>query len=86
MAFFSMMSGDDSEIPDEEGGARMQEMFGPTAVDNLIRQAISMCWMCLPTEKRSIEEVERQLRRLLDRALQNAKDDGTEFGISESSN
>jgi hypothetical protein len=70
-------------MPDDEGMSRMRAMFGPNAVDGAIRQAIQMCWMCLPKENRNIEEVERQLRRILDRAIANAKDDRAAFGNSE---
>ena len=62
----------------------MADIFGPTAVDGVIRQAISICWMSLPDDKRNLQEVDRQLRRILDRALENAKEDGAAFGISES--
>jgi len=72
----------DQDLPDEEGMSRMREMFGPHAVDYALRQAISMCWMTLPSGKRNIDELERQIRRLVDRALQNARDDGAQFGMT----
>jgi hypothetical protein len=63
--------------------SRMREAFGPTAVDNAIRQAVSLCWMFLPEDKRNMEEVEQQLRRLLDRAIENAKEDVAAFGLPD---
>ena len=65
---------------DEEGAAdRMAELFGPGQVDQGIRQAIQMCWMALPKERRTAEEVEKQIRRLVDRALQNLREDTAAF-------
>ena len=34
-----------------------------------IRQAIQQCWMLLAKEKRTPEELESQIRRIVDRAL-----------------
>ena len=51
----------------------------PAHVDESIRQAVQMCWMVLPPEKRTVEEVERQMRRLMDRALQNFREDQQTF-------
>ena len=46
-------------MPTEEqkfgGGAeKWGAFFGPTAIDNMLREAIKMCWMALPQEKRSV--------------------------------
>ena len=35
----------------------MRSMFGPQGVDQQIRQAISMCWMMLPDDKKNVETV-----------------------------
>ena len=46
-----------------EGGdaaERMAAMFGPAQIDQQIRQAVQFCWMGLPQERRSVEEVERR--------------------------
>ena len=48
--------GDEGDGP--AGRNQMREMLGPHHVDHLIRQAISMCWMVLPTEKRNAETVD----------------------------
>jgi hypothetical protein len=66
----------------EQARTMMREMMGPQAVDRLIRQAISTCWMMLPAGKKSVESVEREIRRLLDRALDNLKEDTAAFGIA----
>ena len=62
------MSGDD-----------YREFFNPSQVDTLIRQAIQFCWTALPKEKRNLEEVERQIRRMVDRALRDWREDEQQF-------
>ena len=69
---------------DDTGGtdpmAHMKDVLGPTHVDQFIRQAISTCWMALPKERRNVDEVERQVRRLVERALANLREDDAAFG------
>ena len=62
---------------DDEG---MSDFFGPGQVDQLIRQALQCCWMALPKEKRNIDEVERQMKRLVDRAVRDLREDREAFG------
>ncbi len=69
-------SGDDAESHE-----KMRKMFGPQAVDQQIRQAISTCWMILPDERKNVAEVETEIRRLVDRALDNLRQDAKAFGI-----
>ena len=54
MAFFS------SNDPDAAN--RMRGMFGPQQVDQEIRQAISMCWMMMPDDKKNPEAVAAEIR------------------------
>ncbi len=66
--------------PDDENAAeKMQQFFGPTQIDHLIRQAIQSCWLGLPKEKKNVDEVERQIRRLVDRAIRDMREDFDEF-------
>ncbi len=65
----------------DAGDADQQRMWMAPHVDQSLRQAVQFCWMALPKEKRNLEEVERQLRRLLDRALRDLREDAAEFGI-----
>jgi hypothetical protein len=60
----------------------MREMFGPGHVDQAVRQAIQACWMALPKDRRTVEEVEKQIRRLVDRALTNLREDTNAFAGS----
>lgn len=75
---FHECSGDNDP---EQAKKAMRDMFGPQAVDQAIRQAISTCWMMLPDEKKSVSTVEAEIRRIVDRALANLKEDATAFGI-----
>ena len=70
--FFSAGEGD-------EGAEKMREFFSPTQIDHQIRQAIQFCWIALPKDKRNVDELERQIRRLVDRALRDLREDFDEF-------
>ena len=61
----------------------MREMFGPGGVDQLIRQAVSTCWMMLPEEKKNPEAVATEIRRIVERALTNLNEDATAFGFTK---
>jgi Asp-tRNA(Asn)/Glu-tRNA(Gln) amidotransferase A subunit family amidase len=67
---------DDGENPME----KMSEMFGPGHVDQTVRSAIQACWMALPKERRNVEEVEKEVRRIMERALANFREDAASFG------
>jgi len=67
--------------PGEE--PNMSEFFGPMQVDHMIRQAIQFCWMGLPTESKTPEHVAEEIRRILERALKDLKEDARSFGIGE---
>jgi len=72
----SVGSGEGAEDPYE----KMADIFGPGQVDQTIRQGIHFCWMALPKDRRNLEELERQVRRIVDRALRDFREDGVEFG------
>lgn len=67
------------DASDEGSVDKMRDMFGPAQIDQQIRQAIHFCWMGLPKEKRNVDELERQIRRLVDRALRDVREDFDEF-------
>jgi len=56
------------------------DCFGPAQVDQFVRQAIQMCWMSLPKERRSLKDLEKHFRRLVERALRDFKADNKAFG------
>ena len=66
--------------PEDEGALdKMREMFGPGQIDHFVRQAIQFCWMGLPKERRNVDELERQIRRIVDRALRDVREDFDQF-------
>jgi hypothetical protein len=73
MAFFS---NDDPEAAD-----KMRDLFGPGHVDRSVRQAIQMCWMMLPKDSKTIDELEKQFRRIVERAIKDLRDDADAFGL-----
>ena len=64
---------------DDDAMDKMRDMFGPAQIDQQVRQAIHFCWMSLPKDKRNVDELERQIRRLVDRALKDVREDFDEF-------
>lgn len=69
----------DCDANGEESLDQMHDMFGPSQVDLQIRQAIQCCWIGLAKDKRNVDELERQIRRLVDRALRDVHEDFDEF-------
>ena len=51
-----------------DAAERMSEVFGPAQIDHTIRQAVQFCWMSLPKDRRTVENLEQQVRRIMDRA------------------
>jgi hypothetical protein len=72
MAFFSK---DDPASRDP-----LRALMGPGQVDQQIRQAIQFAWMMLPDERRTVTELERVLRQIVDRALKDFREDAQAFG------
>ena len=64
---------------DEESFDKLKEFFNPSQVDHSVRQALQMCWMMLPNDRRNVDELEKQFRRIVDRALRDLREDGKAF-------
>lgn len=75
------MAMEEFDPKDPEVMKRMRALFSPQQVDHQIRQAIQFCWMALPPEQQSVEEVEKQIRRIVDRALRDLREDADSFGL-----
>lgn len=69
------------DAKDPEAMNRMQALFGPLQVDQQIRQAIQFCWMAMPPDKQTADEVEKQIRRMVDRAFRDLREDSESFGL-----
>jgi hypothetical protein len=64
---------------DEERATKMRDLMGPSQIDQQIRQATGWLWMVLPKDKRYVDEIEGQVRRLDDRALRDLRQDFANF-------
>jgi hypothetical protein len=64
---------------DPESGDRLRSFMGPGQVDQQIRQAIQFTWMMLPDERKTVAEVERVIRQIVDRALKDFREDAEAF-------
>jgi ATP-dependent Clp protease ATP-binding subunit ClpA len=67
-----------------QGDAGGKWIFGPMRMDQSIRQAIQFCWMSLPKDRRTPDEVEAQIRRMVDRALRDFREDAQLFRFWQS--
>jgi hypothetical protein len=75
MAFVSFKGGDD----DEDAAERMAQVMGPGHIDQQIRHAIQFCWMSIPKKRRNLKELEKQARRIFERALRDFREDSDQF-------
>ena len=60
---------------------KFREMFGPGQIDSQLRSLLQMSWMSLPSDKKSIDELERLFRPMVDRAFRDMRDDRDAFGL-----
>ena len=61
--------------PDDFDDEKWKEMMGPGAVDQTLRSTIQMVWMTLPKERKTLDELEKEVRRLIDRAFRDMRED-----------
>jgi hypothetical protein len=73
MAFFSK--------DDPDALEKMRRMLGAGMVDQQMRQAIQMCWKSLPKDKKTVDELEKQVRRIMERAIKDLRKDSKAFGL-----
>jgi hypothetical protein len=77
---FSSTSLEHFDDGDEKGAEGFANLLGPGHVDHTVRQAISFCWMMLPKERKTLDNLETEVRRLFERALKDFRDDSATFG------
>lgn len=65
--------------PDDEDP--FKGMFGPGQIDSQLRSMLQMCWMILPKDKKTIDDLERMFRPMVDRAFKDMRDDRDAFGL-----
>ncbi len=66
-------------VNDPKNRDQMRSFLGPGGVDQLIRQAIELAWMMLPDERKTVTEVDRVIRQIVDRALKDFREDAESF-------
>jgi hypothetical protein len=66
---------------DPKARKRLRAFFSPQQVDQQIRAAIQFCWLALPPKRQNVDEVEKQIRRLVDRALRDLRKDSKSFDL-----
>lgn len=54
--------------------------FTPGQVDQMVRQAIQLCWMTIPADKRTLAATKAEITRLVERAFRDYEDDARQFG------
>ena len=74
-----MMTAESVCISEGDAAEKMADWFSPAQIDQTIRQAVQFCWMALPKERRNAQELEKQIRRLVDRALKDFREDSEAF-------
>lgn len=60
----------------------MRDMWGPAGVDQQVRAAITTCWSMMPPERPNVDAVAAEVRRLVERALANLREDAAAFGFA----
>ena len=55
------------------------EAFGPNAVDRQIREAIQLCWMLMPPNRKAVDDVEEEIQRMVERAFREMREDLERF-------
>ena len=71
---YQEFDGDDPET--------FRSLLGPQQIDRQVRQAIQFCWMAMPAERKNVDEVEKEVRRIVERALRDLREDYQSFGPS----
>jgi hypothetical protein len=67
------------EDPSGEAAGFMAMFQNPAQLDQTVRQAVQLCWTVIPKERQTIEELQKQFRRVVERALEDFAEDKTAF-------
>jgi hypothetical protein len=66
---------------DPDAAKKMRKMFSPAQIDQSVRQAMQFCWIMLPENAKTVDELEKQFRRIVDRAIKDLREDAEAFGL-----
>ena len=67
----------------EDAAEKMADFFAPMQVDQFVRQAVQTCWMALPKDRRNADELEKQITRVVGRALKDFREDQQQFSRTQ---
>jgi hypothetical protein len=62
----------------EDQGGRAE--IDPSVVDRQIRQAVMMCWLMLPDDKKNIPAVKAVILKIVERVFSDMAEDEQTFG------
>jgi hypothetical protein len=65
---------------DPEGAEQFRRQLIPI-LDQHIRSSLQMIWTALPPDRKTVAELEKEFRRLTDRALANLREDFDVYGM-----
>jgi len=60
---------------DDDGDSFSRDFAGPLSVDTQIRQAVQLCWMLLPKDRRTAETVKAEVSRIVERVFRDLDED-----------
>jgi hypothetical protein len=63
---------------------RLRLMLSPQDVERQFRKAIQICWITMEPDKQNVQEVEKHVRRIVERALHDLREDPDSFGLPPS--
>lgn len=66
--------------PDGPDPEKFRDMLGPGHVSQSVQMAIQACWMMLPPDRKTVDDLEAEFRRLVDRTFKNMREDQSAFG------
>jgi hypothetical protein len=67
--------------PKDEKSFEAYRRMALPMLDQQVRQALMMIWQALPPERQNVDEVEKEFRRIADRAIADLREDSASFGI-----
>jgi hypothetical protein len=65
----------------DESSIEKYRQFVTPMLDSHIRQSIQMLWFALPPTRRNVSEVEKEFKRIADRAFADLREDISAFGL-----
>jgi hypothetical protein len=78
MVFFKIDPDDDDSLDDALD--KVRETITPDLIEKEIRKVIVFSWANLPREQRNVDDLDRRVRRAVDRVLRTARENSNQLG------